>query len=59
LYDEKILEEEQILQWYDAVPVTNGAANGSEGSKAALVRKSARPVVDWLRSAEAESEEDE
>jgi translation initiation factor 5 len=59
LYDEEILEEEQILLWYDAVPATNGAANGSDGSKAALVRKSARPFVDWLRSAEAESEEDD
>ncbi|KAG0596927.1 hypothetical protein M758_UG296400 [Ceratodon purpureus] len=59
LYDEEILEEEQILLWYDAVPATNGASNGSDGSKAALVRNSARPFVDWLRSAEAESEEDD
>lgn len=57
LYDEEILEEEQILFWYDAVPA---AANGSVAvSKGASVRKSARPFVDWLRSAEAESEEDD
>lgn len=57
LYDEEILEEEQILLWYDAVPA---AANGAgDGSKSAAVRKSARPFVDWLRSAEAESEEDD
>jgi len=57
LYDEEILEEEQILLWYDAVPA---AGNGSgDGSKGAAVRKSARPFVDWLRSAEAESEEED
>ncbi|XP_024375844.1 probable eukaryotic translation initiation factor 5-1 [Physcomitrium patens] len=55
LYDEEILEEEQILLWYDAVPSTNGSAN----SPGALVRKSALPFVDWLRSAEAESEEED
>jgi len=57
LYDDEILEEEQILLWYDAVPA---AANGAgDGPKGAAVRKSSRPFVDWLRSAEAESEEDD
>ncbi|XP_024377973.1 probable eukaryotic translation initiation factor 5-1 [Physcomitrium patens] len=60
LYDAEILEEEQILLWYDAVPSGKSSANGSgAGSKAACVRKSALPFIDWLRSAEAESEEDE
>ncbi|KAG0561862.1 hypothetical protein KC19_9G098600 [Ceratodon purpureus] len=53
LYDEEILEEEQILLWYEA---GNGAG---DGPKRAAVRKSARPFVDWLRSAEAESEEED
>jgi translation initiation factor 5 len=57
LYDEEILEEEQILLWSDAVPATKGVSNDSDRSKAAFVRKSARPFVDWLRNAEAESEE--
>ncbi|KAG0606096.1 hypothetical protein M758_9G113400 [Ceratodon purpureus] len=53
LYDEEILEEEQILLWYEA---GDGAG---DGPKRAAVRKSARPFVDWLRSAEAESEEED
>lgn len=54
LYDEEILEEEHILAWHDA-----GKGSAGNGSKGAAVRKSAQPFVDWLRSAEAESEEEE
>lgn len=58
LYDAEILEEEQIILWYDAVPAA-GVNGSSDGAKGAAVRKSARPFVDWLRSAEAESEEED
>ncbi|KAH9564108.1 hypothetical protein CY35_04G006800 [Sphagnum magellanicum] len=59
LYDSDILEEEQILLWFDAVQQV--ASNGvtPPKSKALQVRKFAQPFVDWLRSAEAESEEED
>lgn len=57
LYDQEILEEEQILIWFDSKPTSNGS--GVDESKAASVRKCAQRFIDWLRSAEAESEEDD
>ncbi|KAL3697935.1 hypothetical protein R1sor_012011 [Riccia sorocarpa] len=51
LYDEDILEEDQILEWYD-----NGDENNT---KSIQVRKYAQPFVDWVRDAEADEEEDE
>ncbi|CAK9195687.1 unnamed protein product [Sphagnum troendelagicum] len=59
LYDSDILEEEQILLWFDAQVVSNGNTTTTPKSKALQVRKFAQPFVDWLRSAEAESEEGE
>jgi translation initiation factor 5 len=59
LYDSDILEEEQILLWFDAQVVSNGNTTTTPKSKALQVRKFAQPFVDWLRSAEAESEEEE
>jgi translation initiation factor 5 len=59
LYDSDILEEEQILLWFDAAQQV--ASNGVTPPKlkALQVRKFAQPFVDWLRSAEAESEEED
>ncbi|KAJ7549746.1 hypothetical protein O6H91_07G066400 [Diphasiastrum complanatum] len=53
LYDEEIVEEEQILGWFD-----KGISKCGTG-KLCSVRKHAHPFVEWLRNAEAESEEDE
>uniref|UniRef100_A0A0D6R826 W2 domain-containing protein n=1 Tax=Araucaria cunninghamii TaxID=56994 RepID=A0A0D6R826_ARACU len=51
LYDADILEEDIILQWYD---------KGSVGADAKSIPmwKNVKPFTEWLRSAEAESEED-
>ncbi|KAG6540839.1 hypothetical protein Mapa_017817 [Marchantia paleacea] len=51
LYDEDILEEDQILEWFDS--------NDGINPKSAHVRKLAQPFVAWLRDAEADEEEDE
>lgn len=48
LYDEDILEEDIIFQWYD---------KGSTGN-ASQIWKNVKPFVEWLKSAEAESDED-
>lgn len=56
LYDGEILEEEQILLWFDNKPAMNGSGPNATATQ---VRKWAQPFVDWLRSAEAESEEDD
>ncbi|XP_059450668.1 eukaryotic translation initiation factor 5-like [Corylus avellana] len=50
LYDADILEEEFIVEWYQ------GGLKG--GNKDSQIWKNARPFIDWLQSAESESEED-
>lgn len=51
LYDDDILEEDVIFQWYD------NRTLGAEGNKSSMW-KNVKPFVEWLRSAESESEED-
>ncbi|VVA28517.1 PREDICTED: eukaryotic [Prunus dulcis] len=50
LYDVDILEEECIVQWYQ-----DGLKGGSKNSQ---IWKNAKPFIDWLQSAESETEED-
>ncbi|KAA8547755.1 hypothetical protein F0562_004184 [Nyssa sinensis] len=50
LYDADVLEEEYIVQWYE-----EGLTGGNKDS---LIWKNAKPVIEWLQSAESESEEE-
>ncbi|KAG7986089.1 hypothetical protein I3843_03G062200 [Carya illinoinensis] len=50
LYDADILLEEFIVQWYQ-----EGLKGGNKESQ---IWKNARPFIDWLQSAESESEEE-
>ncbi|TMW91292.1 hypothetical protein EJD97_014533, partial [Solanum chilense] len=50
LYDADVLEEEFIVQWYQ-----EGVAGVQKDSK---IWKNVKPFIDWLQSAESESEED-
>uniref|UniRef100_A0A0A9CTT3 eIF5 n=1 Tax=Arundo donax TaxID=35708 RepID=A0A0A9CTT3_ARUDO len=50
LYDGDVLEEETIVQWYDAA---------FAAGKNSQVLKNAKPFVEWLQSADSESEEGE
>ncbi|KAK4426589.1 Eukaryotic translation initiation factor 5 [Sesamum alatum] len=50
LYDADVLEEENIVQWYE-----EGVAGSNKDSS---IWKNAKPFVDWLQSAESESEEE-
>ncbi|KAG0551489.1 hypothetical protein BDA96_01G428300 [Sorghum bicolor] len=50
LYDGDILEEETIVDWYNAA-----VAAGKDSQ----VIKNAKPFVEWLQSAESEEEDDE
>ncbi|PSS31777.1 Eukaryotic translation initiation factor 5-2 like [Actinidia chinensis var. chinensis] len=50
LYDSDVLEEESIVEWY---------GKGSTGSNKGLqMWKNVKPFVEWLQSAESESEEE-
>uniref|UniRef100_A0A6N2LFP4 W2 domain-containing protein n=1 Tax=Salix viminalis TaxID=40686 RepID=A0A6N2LFP4_SALVM len=50
LYDADVLEEEYIVQWYQ---------KGLEGpSKDSQIWKNAKPFIEWLQSAESETEEE-
>nr|GME08118.1 eukaryotic translation initiation factor 5-like [Ipomoea batatas] len=49
LYDADILEEEYIVKWYN---------EGLKGNKDSPVWKNAKPFIEWLQSAESESEEE-
>ncbi|KAL8223882.1 hypothetical protein R6Q57_019357 [Mikania cordata] len=51
LYDVDILEEEFVVKWYE-----EGTSGGNKSSS--LIWKNAKPFVDWLQSAESESEEE-
>ncbi|KAM2155349.1 hypothetical protein FF1_047022 [Malus domestica] len=50
LYDADILEEETIVQWYQGG--LKGAGRGSQ------IWKNTKPFIDWLQSAESETEEE-
>ncbi|OMO55587.1 Translation initiation factor IF2/IF5 [Corchorus capsularis] len=50
LYDADLLEEEYVLQWYQ---------EGLKGAnKDSQIWKNAKPFIEWLQSAESESEEE-
>ena len=48
LYDADVLEEEAVVEWYK---------KGTAGNKSAPIWKHVEPFVEWLQSAESESEE--
>ncbi|KAL3839961.1 hypothetical protein ACJIZ3_024552 [Penstemon smallii] len=50
LYDNDVLEEEFIVKWFET-----GLNGGNKGSP---IWKNVKPFVDWLQSAESESEEE-
>lgn len=51
LYDQDIIEEELVLEWYE---------KGLTGvDKSSPVWKNVKPFVEWLKSAESESEEED
>ncbi|KAL6504565.1 hypothetical protein OROGR_026488 [Orobanche gracilis] len=50
LYDDDVLEEEFIVEWY-----SKGLNGGNKGSP---IWKNVKPFVEWLQSAESESEEE-
>ncbi|KAK9060307.1 hypothetical protein SSX86_021011 [Deinandra increscens subsp. villosa] len=50
LYDADIIEEEYVVKWYE-----EGASGGNKSSP---IWKNAKPFVEWLQSAESESEEE-
>ncbi|KAJ6800753.1 eukaryotic translation initiation factor 5-like [Iris pallida] len=50
LYDGDVLEEEVVTQWYE-----EGLAGGNKNSQ---IWKNVKPFVEWLQSAESESEEE-
>lgn len=49
LYDSDLLEEEAIMTWYNAKPTLDSDAK---------VKEAAKVFVDWLKTADEESEED-
>ncbi|RZS00385.1 hypothetical protein BHM03_00030086 [Ensete ventricosum] len=49
LYDDDILEEETITKWYE---------EGTAGGKMSQVFKNVKPFVEWLQSAESETDEE-
>ncbi|KAL8242433.1 hypothetical protein R6Q59_012735 [Mikania micrantha] len=51
LYDVDILEEEYVVKWYE-----EGTSGGNKSSTP--IWKNAKPFVEWLQSAESESEEE-
>ena len=50
LYDSDLLEEEHIVQWYQE------GLNGD--NKDSQIWKKAKPLIEWLQSAESETEEE-
>ncbi|GFP88599.1 eukaryotic translation initiation factor 5 [Phtheirospermum japonicum] len=50
LYDDDVLEEEFIVEWYEK--------GLSGGNKSSLIWKNVKPFVEWLQSAESESDEE-
>ena len=57
LYDDDIVEEEQLTEWFDRKGISSQLK--IDDNAASTVRKAAAPFITWLREAEAESEEEE
>ncbi|KAJ4963262.1 hypothetical protein NE237_023201 [Protea cynaroides] len=51
LYDSDVLEEQTIVQWYQ-----EGSARGHNSNS--LVWKNVKPFIEWLQSAESETEDE-
>ncbi|KAJ4840266.1 hypothetical protein Tsubulata_024962 [Turnera subulata] len=51
LYDNDVLEEEPILEWYKV--------GVSGGNKVSSLWRNVKPMIEWLQSAECESEEED
>jgi len=56
LYDEDVVAEVVILKWDQTKKAARALGVPSSGAKA--VRKAAFPLVDWLRNAESDSDEE-
>lgn len=56
MYDEDVVAEVVILKWDQTKKAARALGVPSSGAKA--VRKAAFPLVDWLRNAESDSDEE-
>lgn len=56
LYEDDVLEEPTLIEWFDAPPESSWLVNREV---AAEVRAKASPFIQWLKSAEEESEDEE
>jgi len=59
LYEEEVLDEEILIQWYKH-PMTDATAKTKFNPKVSkAIRDSAKVFIEWLQNAEMESEEDD
>lgn len=56
LYEKDVLDEDTILAWADSPPESSWLVNKEVATE---VREKAMPIVNWLRSAESESDSEE
>ena len=56
LYDDDVVVEVVILKWDETKKAARALGVPSAGAKE--VRKAAFPIVDWLRNAESDSDEE-
>eukprot|EP01083_Nonionella_stella_P177685 625266_1 len=56
LYDADVLEEEQLVKWYDSAPESSLFVDRDTGRE---IRESCSEFIEWLREADEESGEDD
>lgn len=59
LYDEDVVDEELILQWFDGSVKIKHTRSVVPEETVAAIRKHAQPIIDWLKEADSEEESGE
>ena len=59
LYDEDVVEEESMIKWADAEDCAKRFGVTVDSGKSAAVRKAAAQIIEWLKNAESDDEDED
>ena len=59
LYDDDVVEEDVMIAWADKASCAKACGIAVDATKSAAVRKAAQPIIEWLKSAESDDEDED